>query len=229
MIDIHAHILPFVDDGSKEINHSLLMIKDSVEQGITDIILTPHYRGIYKCDTNELKSSFEKFSKLVKQEGYAVNLYLGQEVFVKDNIKKLIENGTVLTLNFSKYILMEFDSDTETDITEAVYEVKRLGFIPIIAHVERYSKVTCEDVYEVKELGGYVQVNASSIVNLRNFKALQKARKLLKLGLVDFIASDVHYNRKNDMLLANQYVTKKYGEQIAERIFKQNAKEIIKG
>ena len=228
MIDIHAHILP-IDDGSKDLETSLSMLKKSIEQGITAIILTPHYNSTTKLTLEQTIDYFEEFKQIIKQKDYNIDLYLGQEVYIDRHYKKKIEQHDFLSLNGSKYILIEFDYDTKMDITEVVYELIRLGYKPIIAHAERYENLTINDVEEIKELGGYIQVNANSVVGLSLGKSKAFAKKLLRKGLVDFIASDIHHFRKNKMKLAKTCVELKYGKEIKDLIFNLNAKKIIEG
>ena len=221
--------LVIIDDGSKDLETSLSMIKKSIEQGITGIILTPHYRTATKLTIDETKQCFEEFKKIVKKQGYNIDLYLGQEVYIDKHYKKKIEQNDFISLNGSKYILIEFDYQTKMDITEVVYELIRLGYKPILAHAERYENLTIEEVEEIKDLGGYIQVNANMLIGLSIRRSNAFAKKLLKKGLVDFVASDVHYFRKNKMKRAKRYVELKYGKEIKDLIFNLNAKNIIEG
>ena len=101
MIDIHAHILP-IDDGSKDLETSLSMLKKSIEQGITAIILTPHYNKTTRFTIEQTKVCFEEFKQIVKQKGYDIDLYLGQELYIDRYYKKKIEQTDFLSLNGSK-------------------------------------------------------------------------------------------------------------------------------
>ena len=229
MIDIHAHILPCVDDGSEEYAQSLEMLKNSVQAGVTDIILTPHYRGRYVCDASKLRVDFLEFKQKVASENIPVNLYLGQEVALHKGIKKALENGENLTLNDTKFVLLELDYEGYADAVEEVYELKRRGYIPVLAHIERFPNVSVQDVVEIKSLGGYIQVNAGSIANKDSRTDRKKVKKLFKLGLVDFVASDIHSHRTNYMAQAYEVVKNKYGEDTANAVFNENAKKIIQG
>lgn len=229
MIDIHTHILPNIDDGSKSIESSLNMLKQSIDQGVTDIIMTPHYRGEYKYDKQTAIDDFENFKAKVKEKGLAVNLYLGQEIFIEPDYKRQFNNGKFLTIANTKYVMIEFDYSTYVDAPEIVYEIIRLGYKPIIAHVERYDCMDLKDVVEIKELGGFIQINASSLVEMKMGKIHRKAKILLRCGLVDFVASDVHENRKNNLQKASKYVEKKFGKYIKDKLFIKNAKKIIEG
>ena len=110
-----------------------------------------------------------------------------------------------------------------------VYELKRKGFISIVAHIERYVSADLEVALEVKNLGGYIQVNAESIVGETKRFYKKFIKKLFKNGLVDFVSSDIHYDRMNYMSQARRYVEKKFGKQTAEDVFINNAKMIIEG
>ncbi len=229
MIDIHSHVLPAVDDGSSGLEQSLQMLKESVSQGVTDIVLTPHYRHPYELERQNIERAFEQFKQCVQRENIPVNLYLGQEIYVERGVKSLLKDQKVLTLNGSKYVLLEFDYVREREIAEIVYELKLQGYVPVVAHIERYAYADIATAMDIKECGGLIQVNAQSIVD-RSVRVKNKfIKKLIKNGLVDFVASDLHFNRENYMEKAYAIVAKKYGEQTAEALFNNNAKEIIKG
>ena len=227
MIDIHTHILPAVDDGSESIENSIKMLNDLKESGVTDVILTPHYRGKYLCTKEVLKVQFEKIKALAKD--VPINLYLGQEIYVEKDTFNLLSSGELLTLNNTKYVLLEFHHVNPSDIVEAVYVAKMRGFIPIVAHVERYEYLQFDDVFEIKNLGGLIQINASSLVNKKNKDYYKRVKKLLKNNLVDFVASDCHDFRPIRIGEARKLLTKKYGEELANKLFDTNALNIING
>jgi len=226
MIDIHAHVLPGVDDGSSSLESSLKMIKESYQQGVTDIICTPHYRDQYKSTIAELRFAL---GDLKTNLDIPVNLYLGQEFFINRNYKKDLLEKKAESMNGTDFLLVEFPFNDEIDIADLIYELKTLSYKPIVAHIERYSYATLSVAEEVKSLGGLIQVNADSIVgkNKRHYKKFIK--QLFANDLVDFVASDIHEQRHNYMQKAREEVAKKYGEDVAERVFKLNAQKIIKG
>ena len=228
MIDVHTHILPFVDDGSFDENLSFSILNECVNQGITDVILTPHYRKMYKKTPNELKEEFEKFKSLVKEK-LPINLYLGQEFYIDDDYKTNIENGQALTINGTKFLLIEFEYINDVEMVDIVYEVKRLGYLPIVAHYERYFDSDLSQAFEIKNVGGLIQVNADSLVGASKKFYKKLIKQLFKNDLVDFVASDVHYDRENLMLKAKNFVEKKYGKDMADKVFVKNAKKLIEG
>lgn len=227
MIDIHSHILPGVDDGCADFGQALSMAKTALSQGVTDVILTPHYRMFYNVSFSELKERFDVLKEKLKQEAVPINLYLGQEIFVDKDFKENLRNGKVTGLGGTNVLLLEFDYHKFVDIPEIVYEIKSMGFKPICAHVERYSYFTVDQAYEVKEEGGYIQVNAGSLFKKLAKKEFKVTDKLFEEGLVDFVASDVHFARENLMGKAYEVVSKRYGESVAKTVFETNAREII--
>lgn len=229
MIDIHTHIMPGVDDGSPSLVASLDLIKQSIEMGITDIFLTPHYRGVYKLDKAELIARQEELQEKLNELGLKATLHLGQEIFIDQKYRELLQSGKVLTMNNTKYVLIEFDYIRETDIPEIVYEITTLGLIPIVAHFERYTYASTDDAIEIKNLGGLIQINAESFIGKRKKYYGRRIDKFFKKGLVDFVASDMHLGRNNVMDLAYRYVEKKFGKAQAENVFYLNAKKIIEG
>ena len=229
MIDIHSHVLPFVDDGSSSVEDSIRLIKEAVDNGVTDIILTPHYREPYFPEKGELNESFEKFKSKVSDSGLTVNLYLGEEIFLSKNYKELLTSNKLLTLNQTEYVLVEFGACSDFEMTEMIYSIVRSGFKPIVAHFERYTFVDVSVASEIKNIGGLIQVNSGAIVDALNLKIKRRVKKLFEDDLVDFVASDVHRVRKYSMRKAFDIVNKKYGKETADKVFYTNAKEIIKG
>ena len=229
MTDIHCHVLPYVDDGSDGIETSLSMLEQQICQGVQNVILTPHYRqGFYVAEDSELKAGFEELKGKVKEKGLDINIYLGREITVYTGLEEDIKQGKFLSLAGSKFVLLEFPYDTETDIEEICYKVKLCGYIPVVAHVERYSYFrSLEKVERLKESGVVIQINASPIVK-KSFSSENKfVKKLLKNKLVDIVASDFHSTRNNYFKEAYEKVKSKYKD-YADLIFDLNPTHIIK-
>ncbi len=230
MIDIHSHLIANVDDGSRSLETSLLMIREEVEQGVTDIICTPHLRRRYALSREEIEKAFNLLVSAVKEQNIPVNLYLGREVYSTNNmVKSLLQRDNLFTLNDKNVILLEFDFTEETDIADVVYEFSARGYKVIVAHLERYEYITVEDAFDIKEAGGLIQVNADSILGKQGGKCKKKAKAFFKNQLVDFVASDMHFGRKNCMAKAKTYVEKKFGKEISDKVFITNAREILEG
>jgi len=229
MIDIHTHLLHGVDDGSYSIETSVEMAKKLQTEGVTDAIVTPHFRGGYTANREILQVQLNALKSELKKQGVPLNLYLGQEFYVTKDYKSQIREGVAIPLNDKKYILCEFDYQKDNDIADIVYEIKAMGYKPIVAHLERYSYADLDLAFDIKSCGGYIQINADSVLDPIDGKQKKLIKKLFKEDLVDFVASDFHEFREPLMQKAYQYVEKKFGGERAKKVFIENAKEIIEG
>ncbi len=229
MIDIHTHILPLIDDGSDDCNHSIEMIINEIKAGVNEVVFTPHYRFDYQPTKAQVLAAFNSFNELLKERGIEIKTYLGQELFIDRNFKTVLSGQDLLTINGGKYILVEFDLEFEYDILSTVYELSRLGYVPIVAHLERYYYADIELAYQVKCVGGLIQLNAESIIGQENRRYKKFVKQLFKNDLVDFVASDLHCFRENLMQKSYQYVQKKFGKSVADKVFTENAKMMLNG
>lgn len=226
MIDIHSHLLPMVDDGSVSTELSLALLKKAERKGVTDVVLTPHYKGKYRKTSKEIIERYKEFNKSKSLLNINVNLHLGMEIQYSPNVLSKLKTGELITLNGTKYVLIEIGHNNLVDVTEVAYEFIREGFVPIFAHVERYGHITTKDIEEIKKLGGLIQVNARSVVYKGTRRRRKRTRKLIRHSLVDFIASDEHCGRTNYIVKAYKYVKRHYGKQVAKKLFCENAKKI---
>ena len=194
MIDIHCHIVYGVDDGSKNIEQSIRMIKQAISTGFTKICLTPHYmEDGYRSSRSVLEEKLKNIKEELKKEKIDIDLMLGEEIFIFPNLAKKLDD--VVTLNDSKYILIEFPLIEDIQyIDEVIYELQTRGKTVILAHPERYYKAF-KDFSFIENLvdkGVLLQVNINSIVGHYGKDAQKLAYKLLREDLVTFLASDSH-------------------------------------
>ena len=210
MIDIHNHILYGVDDGSKDLDMSLAMLKEEMEQGVSTIYLTPH-QNQQTLTGPLLKERYQSFLEELKEKGIDMDIRLGAEIYYYPGLKQDLLSGKALTMDESKYVLVEFSTRTETNVSEIVYELVMAGFTPIIAHIERYPYLKKEDYFDIKEAGGLIQINSGSF---SHFSSRGLIKYLLKNDLVDYVATDAHDNsrRKVDFSFVHTYIKKKYPE-----------------
>lgn len=220
MIDIHTHILPSVDDGASNIDISRGLIEEEIKNGVDTIVLTPHQNKEYLCKAELI----EKFNEFKQNIGENVKLFLGSELYYYDDAIKDLKEDKILTINNSKYVLVEFSTRSETDIASIIYDIHVSGFKPIVAHIERYEYLSFEDI---KQIASYalIQVNASSFEKKEYKKVL---KFLMKNHLISFIASDCHNltNRNVDFTYAKKFISKKYKEDF-DKIF-NNTLECLK-
>jgi len=156
MIDIHAHILPKIDDGAENIDIALEMLKNAVSDGTEKIVATPRYcMGYGTCKIKEIKDYVNKLNCLMKEKKIEIKIYSGQEVYVnKHTIEDYLE-GNIGTINDSKYMLIECPINKfNDDIFDIIYEFKIREIKPIIAHPERYVPVVENFLYINKFIYG---------------------------------------------------------------------------
>lgn len=229
MIDIHTHVLPFVDDGSPDLETSIRMIQEEYENGVDAIIATPHhhyYRRFLKSKS-EIEESFETLKAEIQKRQIPVQLYLGQEIFYHsgEDFADLLKRGEILPLNGSNTVLLEFSTSRQPeDLEEVIYSFNVNGYRVIIAHVERYEWMTYEKIKAIRSSKCRIQINAGSLVGKEvSFGKRLLLKKLLKEGLVDFVASDVHSFRPTMMSKAKEFVIKATK---SEKIFEKTIESI---
>lgn len=231
MIDIHNHLLFGVDDGPSGMEESILMLKEAKKQGITDIVLTPHYRrGMFRFDNDLIEEHYQKLIPYAKEIG--IRLHLGTEYHVNSDITEYLESKRCYTLAESEYVLTEYGYDVEYSyITQRTRELLRNGYVPVIAHVERYACLihNPELIFELGKFGALIQVNAGAIVGEEGFSTKQYCKKLLKNGWIDIVASDSHGVKKRacHMRRCYEYISKKYGEKMATHLMVINPGKIV--
>lgn len=192
MIDFHSHILPQTDDGSISIEETINILKEAKQVGFTKVISTSHYlEGYYESNQKERNELLEK----IKQENVEVELYLGSEIYISENMIEFLKDKKASSINNSRYVLFELPMGNETMLTkEMIYRLIENNYVPIIAHPERYSYVqdNPEYVEELLQMGAMFQANYGSIIGLYGKKAEKTVKKLLKENLIQFLGSDVH-------------------------------------
>ena len=203
MKDIHTHIIPFVDDGSPDLETSINMIKHEIDIGVTEIICTPHHiYHRYEASATVIKERFNFLKEEVERLNLPIKLYLGQEICYshREDIIAMLKKGELLTLNNSNRVLLEFSFTREPeDILDIIYNFNVNGYEVIIAHVERYEWMDYNKVLALRNEGALIQINSNSYLGLTTWKEKRFVKKLLKHNLVDFVASDTHSFRPSTL------------------------------
>ena len=233
MFDIHNHILYGVDDGSKTFDMTKAMLKIAYNEGTRGIILTPHHNPYrWKNEVNTLRERYEEIKQYCLEKYSDLKIYLGNEIYYFEDAFSDIDEGRALTMADSKYVLIEFIPSTEyDDIKHAVMDVQQSGYYPIIAHVERYECLLKKPAYieELKELGAFIQVNASGVMGERSRLEKKFIKGLLKKGEVDFVATDAHRDntRQPYMKKCSEYLEKKFGQEYTKQMLIDNPRAVI--
>ena len=230
-VDVHIHILPCMDDGAQNMETTLEMLRIAQSEGITHMIVTPHYRsGRYRADAERLRENLHKVKKLIKENSIFIKLYSGNEIYYRSELEDKLQNGELCTMNNTEYLLVEFSPmESFSYIRNAMDELFGMGYIPILAHVERYQCMVknIDNVKEMKNMGCNVQVNASSVTGKNGFACKRFVHKILKQGLVDYIGTDAHNTseRKPAMRKCAKLLYKKYDDFYVDALLFGNAME----
>ena len=232
-IDIHSHILPGLDDGARDREVSFCMLKMAAENGITDIIATPHFhyrRG--HALPEQIREAAIQMQRKADEAGLNIKLHTGNELYYTHELLETVKAGGALTLADSDYVLLEFSPDSERRrIQNAVYQFLSEGYYPIIAHMERYQAFQKhpEFIGVMADMGAYYQINAGSILGAAGWNTKRFAKTMLKSGMVQFIATDAHdlESRCPSYGKAADWFVKKLGESEAEEYFYKNPKMIL--
>ena len=184
MIDIHSHILPMIDDGASSVEMALDLLSMAYDDGTDAIVLTPHYADSYGFDNpyDKIKMLFDDLQFIVKQERIPIQLYLGTEYLFSSPEHFLQHQHEIARINQTQYLLMEFFFDvTEDQVIEAVDYVLKSGYIPIIAHPERYECIqsSFQVVEDVIHQGALLQMNKGSITGKYGHKAMKTVFQML--------------------------------------------------
>lgn len=231
LIDIHCHLIPGIDDGSKNKEETMEMLELMREQGVVGVIATPHYRvGMFEPEMEEVEKRFHWSMKAARH--HKIHLWLGNECHMQnDTISRLVEKKCI-TLANSRYILVEFSSAHSYNvIRQYIMDLLMEGYIPVIAHLERIPSLEEQwsSIQELRELGAKVQVNAEGILGESGRKMKRYLWKLIQRDMIDYIASDSHNmnTRRPNLGPCYELVAKKINEEYANKVFYENQKKII--
>lgn len=235
MVDIHSHILPFVDDGSDSVEQSLEMLKMAKENGSNAVVLTPHC-NLYEYEKNlafEMRSVFNAFKGKVEKENIDIELYLGAELFCNDDAIKIVRKGLASTINDSRFLLVEFDfSASSRYIASTLADLSELDYVPIVAHPERYDCVKARFglALDFMNCGALLQINKDSLLGGFGDSCRDTAFELINHRLCQFVASDAHFTdfRNTDMSDAFGIVQNEFDSHIAQKLFCDNPAEVVR-
>lgn len=202
--DIHSHILPGIDDGAKDMEVSLGILKGLSDLGLKKVWLTPHVKeNIYPNTFESVSMAFGKFKEDVAEAGINIDMDIAAEYYIGPKFIKTLESGDKLLTMKDKYILVEVSMGQEPlFIFETLYAIAEKGYTPILAHPERYQYYHRRgDIYnKLKKHGCMFQMNLFSVAGYYGKDIRSAALRLLEGGYYDFTATDIHNVRHLDLL-----------------------------
>ena len=232
MTDLHSHILPGIDDGSKSTEMSLELLWREYKDNVTQIAFTPHFnfeRQRMQDFLQKRNSIAEDLKKELKRAGLTQRIKLGAEVFYSSQLAET--DVRPLCLTGTDLLLIEFlPAYYPREAPDVLYQLTRQGIVPLIAHVERYAFVQSDPniLCDLIEAGVYTQMNATSLVMHKRHRKL--LLQMVHHNMIHVLGTDTHSPLKRPPKLgdAMELVRKKYGEKTVRQLIK-NADDLFNG
>lgn len=208
-VDIHSHLLPGIDDGAKDPDHSLKLINSLRGYGFSQFITTPHIlTGVWNNTREGILATEETTSALLKENGADMPFKAAAEYLMDDTFLKLLKSSPLLTLK-DNHVLVEMSYlNPPLQLFDIIFELQIAGYKPVLAHPERYLfyHMKFDEYHRLKKAGCLFQLNLLSITGYYGEPVLKAAQKLLDSNMIDFTGSDAHHERhvesfKNKVLL----------------------------
>jgi len=232
LVDIHNHLLPNVDDGSRSMEETIEIVNKAEDNEIRHIVATPHYIDkSYKVDGSSIIRKVAKLNKELQKRNIDVKILAGHEVYITEKLIRRIKTEEILSINNTRYILLEMPMGfIPNNLDKILYDLKLLGYKPIIAHPERNENVIANPniIHKWVTRGIMFQLNAGSLFGIYGLNIQKTARQLAKHHLIQLIASDCHgktrvsqewfFKAKSEL----QDICGSYGKQLY-----QNAEHVI--
>lgn len=231
-IDMHCHVLPQLDDGSRSMSQTIEMLRIAQREGIEEIIVTPHYKlGHRNASPETISRVIDEVMAEAGKAGIDIRLYPGNEIYYFSGADDVLEKGEVNTLNNTDRVLVEFSPGEEyLYIKNAIEALIGIDLVPVVAHVERYECLVAKPVLvsELVNMGAEIQVNASSIAGDVGRMIKKFTHRLLDEELVCYVGTDAHSadNRPPTVSRALDIIYKKCSGEYAEAITYGNAREL---
>jgi protein-tyrosine phosphatase len=242
LIDLHCHLLPGIDDGSSSILETVEMLRLAHRRGTRVVVATPHaFQPMFAAFSSmELIGAFSRMmDELSDLSSQAQNSFLremdvrlGAENLVTPDFQEALKKRKILTLNGSRYLLVEFPSFMPFPLVEsAVEQILGQGLVPVLAHVERYefSYQLNASLDGLKRRGCVIQINAEVFDRRRSGEVLAFALSMARNGVLDVIASDGHDLRGRPPVLhgAFEFLSREFPEETLEVWMSANPSRIL--
>ena len=210
-IDMHSHLIPGIDDGSKTMEESIDLIKKYIALGFKKLITTPHIMSdAYRNTPEIILGGLDNVRAALKAEGLNIELEAAAEYYLDEEFVKLVKEKNLLTIK-GKYVLFEVSYINAPDnISRIIFDIQIAGYIPILAHPERYPfwYHKFEEYHKFKEAGALLQLNTNSLCGYYGPEAKKIGERMVTENMIDFIGSDMHGVRHMEAL--QRCVNEKY-------------------
>jgi protein-tyrosine phosphatase len=207
VIDLHCHLLPGIDDGAKDLAVSLAMARVAAADGISTIACTPHIlRGVYNNSGPAIRQAVDRLAESIAKAGIPITLVTGADVHIAPDLEVQLRDGRVLTLNNSRYFLLEPPHHVlPPRLEDLIFGLQSAGYVPILTHPERLSWV--EGHYDlIRRLVSssvLMQITAGSVMGRFGRGPRYWAERMLDEGLCHLLATDAHNTERRAPRMAD--------------------------
>ena len=232
IVDLHTHILPGVDDGAYRMDDAVELARMAVQSGVSTVVATPHYRYYGHDNRAQIVDAYERLLDTLAYEQIPLKVVLGAEIWVDREHMPAI--AAEMTYPGTNWFLVEFSVDAHPESMNSILQkYAQEGFLPVIAHPERYLALQQDPVIArdwVKN-GWGVQLNRDSLMGLFGKHCYYCAEFMLRQGWANLIASDAHWvqERNTDWQDAVERLTQEFDPQIIRKCIKENPAKILQG
>ena len=233
MIDIHHHLIWGVDDGAKDRDVSIAMIRRAVREGVTDIVCSSHTRpGQHDLNIDRYLRHMEWLDSFIRAEGLDLTLHVGSEVMYTTHAAQHLKDGLVPTIDAGWHVLVEFLPPTpHGNILRGLMDLEDAGFLPVLAHCERYQELRTGDrLAELKRTTrATIQMNADTVIKARGLMGDRWVRQVLRDELIDVVGTDAHSADSRPCRLGEAFValTGMLGEERALDLCVRNPAKLL--
>lgn len=233
MVDVHCHVLPGLDDGARDMSETASMLRLAVSEGISDMVVTPHFHsGKFMAPPEKILERLAQVREMADREKIPVRLHPGNEVYYFDDMASWLGRRRLCTMNDTRYVLVEFaPSAMFRTIQNAADGLMNEGYLPILAHAERYACLmkNVNDAVFLHDMGVRLQVNASTVTGKNGTEGKRFAHRLLKWNAVDLVGTDAHgsVHRTPEIARCREFLVRKCGGSYAYRLLCGNAREMF--
>lgn len=242
-VDLHCHWLPEIDDGARTISEGVAMLRALGSLGFSHVVATPHMRpGLFDNQRSDLVQRFTEVIPLLREEGPLPDVSLASEHHFDERVLSDVRSGRGLPYRAQcdpsdprsdGAILVEFlDLPPPQLVERQLFELQTLGYIPVIAHPERY-RVLWRDPSRLErlvELGSVALLDTAALVGKYGSEPQRCAQTLLEMGLYDAACSDAHRPTDVEEVASGMaWLRREYGEEEVQFLFSTGPRALLSG
>lgn len=192
-VDLHSHLIPGIDDGAKDLDDSVTIIKELIGQGFSKIITTPHIMSdLYKNTPETINSGLEILKRRLVNDNIEIDISAAAEYYVDYDFEQRIGNEKFLTFG-ENYILIEFSFlESPRNMYDIIFKLQLEGYVVVLAHPARYQYFDLKDYESLINRGVLFQLNLLSLIGYYSNQVKANAKLLIDNKFVSFVGTDCH-------------------------------------